>query len=86
MHEIADGLMDPDEREELHGLIDSTHRVFHGRRAPITHVTPIGDRMEEIKSFARDHPRMSMFDIGRHFDINEGRVSEILSGKRDHLA
>lgn len=38
-----------------------------------------------VLAFKQRHPHHSHFEIARRFGVNQGRVSEILSGKRDHL-
>lgn len=35
-----------------------------------------------VRRMKREHPGLSQAAIGRHFNINAGRVSEILRGKR----
>ena len=36
----------------------------------------------EIIAYARQHPEAQMADIAAWFEVNQGRVSEILNGKR----
>lgn len=78
IHEIADEYAIP----ELHDLAEATRRRWHGRRAPDTQVTPVGEEAARIRTFAIEHPRMTLFDIGRIFNTNQGRISELLFGKR----
>lgn len=80
LHEIAD---DPDMperfRDELHALAEGTRFRRGTRRTPETRPTP---DPEAIAEYARRHPAISVSDLARHFNTNQGRISEILSGKR----
>lgn len=51
------------------------------QRIESTHVTPL--LAYRIREYARDHPDETMLSIGRHFNVNQGRVSEALYGKRE---
>lgn len=45
--------------------------------------TPITPELkQEIRTFARKHKNMDQQEIGNHFNVNPGRVSELLSGFR----
>jgi hypothetical protein len=35
----------------------------------------------QILAYADQHPLMTQAEIGRHFDVNPGRVSEVLAGE-----
>jgi predicted XRE-type DNA-binding protein len=37
---------------------------------------------DEIRAFKREHPGMSQVAISRRFNVNQGRISEALKGKR----
>lgn len=57
------------------------------RRSPVRRVAPRSapatpGLREDIRSFAKDHPDMSMAEIGAVFNVNNGRVSEALAGFR----
>jgi hypothetical protein len=52
------------------------------RRAPHTRAKVTPELKRQIKAYAADHPRMHMATIGRRFNVDGGRVSEILGGKR----
>jgi hypothetical protein len=79
MHELADiyGI------QELHFLAEQTRR-----RTPVRHVrrprqaSPDAEMEQAIRAFARQHPEATMFDIGRRFNVNQGRVSEAIGGFR----
>ena len=51
-----------------------------GRKAPTTRgsLTPV--LAPEICAFAAAHPEMNQDEIGRHFNVAGGRVSEALAG------
>jgi hypothetical protein len=57
------------------------------RRPPIrsavtsTHITP--KLIGEIQEFADANPHLSYQGIARKFNVNQGRVSEALRGKRE---
>ena len=36
----------------------------------------------EIRAYARANPSRLQVEIARHFNVNQGRVSELLKGKR----
>lgn len=36
----------------------------------------------QIRSHARANPTLTQVEIGRHFNVNPGRVSECVNGKR----
>lgn len=46
-------------------------------RTPIT-----AELKRNIRKYAREHKAQDMQEIGNHFNVNPGRVSEILSGFR----
>lgn len=57
------------------------------RRPPATRAerssTPMSARLAgAIRTFAEKHPGRSQRAIAEHFNVNPGRVSEVLSGKR----
>lgn len=52
------------------------------RRAPPSS-TPMTPKLEvQIRAFARANPTWSFAKIGEHFNVNGGRVSEAVRGKR----
>lgn len=38
---------------------------------------------DEIREFAEENPSMSQQDVGVVFNVNHGRISEVLKGKRE---
>ena len=69
---------------ELTKLAKLTKRRSPTRRAPRTKCAPVTKALAyRVKVYARANPDMHMRDIGRAFGIDQGRVSEILSGFRD---
>ena len=53
-----------------------------GQRAP-RNSTPMTDKLAvAIRAYKRANPDATQVDIGRRFNINQGRVSEALRGKR----
>ena len=56
------------------------------RKSPIRRAPPSKYMTERLKAeicdFARANPNMDLFDIAARFDVNIGRVSEVLNGKR----
>ncbi|MGL5839923.1 MAG: hypothetical protein ACRCY3_15625 [Sphingorhabdus sp.] len=65
--------------EELHDLVDEMYRNSPVRRAMphSAHLTP--ELAEEIRIFARKHPKMHQRDIAQKFNVNPGRVSEAMN-------
>ena len=67
---------------ELAVLAEATRRRSHGRKGRVVsrEVTPALEA--EVRDYAKLHKEESMHVIGQRFGINQGRVSEILFGKR----
>lgn len=57
-------------------------REFTGRKTPVKHRRMTNELAAEVCDFARRNANLSHEEIARQFDINAGRVSEALSGKR----
>ena len=53
------------------------HRPVKAIRTPIT-----PELKKTIRAFAREHKAMDLQELGNHFNVNPGRVSEILAGFR----
>jgi hypothetical protein len=68
--------------EELNQLANEIGRRPSGTRAPATSATMTYQLREEIRAFAAANPGMSQAKIGARFNVNPGRVSEALKGKR----
>jgi hypothetical protein len=84
MREISEMIRDtfPDEADELVYLTEELRRRVPGKRAPATSTSMTPELAEEIKEFAADNPEESHQAIANVFNVNHGRISEILSGKR----
>jgi hypothetical protein len=83
MREIAELIQadHPDESGELFELAAEIKRRSGPRAAPTsTPMTP--ELSEEIREYAEANPGMSHQDIGVVFNVNHGRVSEAIIGKR----
>ncbi len=78
LRQKAVSLNDP----ELNTLADELGRRKPEKRAPIASqkMTPVLASLIRIR--AETFPDHSHADIGRHFNVNPGRVSEALRGKR----
>jgi hypothetical protein len=73
----------PDEAAELVELADELKRRSpSGPRAPATSTPMTPELADEIREFAEQNPGMSHQDIGVVFNVNHGRVSEAIRGKR----
>ena len=68
--------------DELDELADEIGRRPVVQRAPTTS-SPMTDKLRaEIRKMKAAAPRLSNAEIGRRLNINPGRVSETLRGKR----
>ena len=89
MNEVADLLfalskkqVDPKDTELLKKI---AARV--SRRKPVRKAQSVARRCTpelrgEIRTFAKRNPNMTYAEIARRFDVNPGRVSEAMAGKR----
>lgn len=67
---------------ELDELADEIGRRSPRQRAPITSAPMTDALRREIRVMKAAEPDVSQAEIGRQFNINPGRVSEALRGKR----
>jgi hypothetical protein len=68
--------------DELDELADEIARRSPRQRAPITSA-PMTDALRaHIRALKAAKPDLSQVEIGRRFNLNPGRVSEALRGKR----
>jgi len=65
--------------DRLAGEMSRKPRATH---APITSAPMTPARAQEIRSLKARYPTMSQHEIGRLTGTNQGRVSEVLAGKR----
>jgi hypothetical protein len=84
MRQIADAIEAncPSVAEELRSLAGELKRRPSNVRSPqtSTHITP--RLIFEIQQFADANPYLSHQAIAKKFNVNQGRVSEALRGKR----
>jgi hypothetical protein len=67
---------------ELNDLADEIARRPSGQRAPISS-SPMTDQLrQQIIAMQEASPDLSHAEIGRQLNVNPGRVSETLKGKR----
>ena len=78
LREIAEELG----HEELAQLADELPRRAPVRRAPVSSRRMTPELSDKIRQHAEANPTESYIAIGRHFDVNPGRVSEIMAGFR----
>ena len=68
---------------ELNQLAEEISRRPSGQRAARTSA-PITDELrEQIKAMKAAEPGLSQAEIGKRLNVNPGRVSETLKGKRE---
>lgn len=67
---------------ELRTLAEHTRRRRNCQPAPIVSAPVTDETRQAVREFAAANPEMTMHNIATHFDLNQGRVSEILYGKR----
>lgn len=74
------------ERIKKRQVIDAINSVIPMlKRDPATRKTTVRSRpmtwelAQEIRAYAKKHPRASHQEIGDHFKVNTGRVSEVLN-------
>lgn len=78
LHEIAreNGL------PELAQLAEETKRRYHGRKGRTTALKVTPALAARVRAYFKAHPDENNRTIGARFQIDGGRVSEILFGKR----
>lgn len=67
---------------ELADLADETKRRPAGRQAPPCSRAITDELADQVRAYAAENPTAPLNAIGLRFGINQGRVSEILFGKR----
>ena len=68
--------------DELNDLADEIGRRPPRQRAPKTSVPMTDSLKDQIKAMKAAEPNLSQAEIGRRLNLNPGRVSEALRGKR----
>lgn len=78
LHALADEL----DVAELHQLAEATRRRRPVRKAPVKS-RPVDPAVKvQMRAYAASHPDAQQREIGQTFNLNAGRVSETLAGKR----
>lgn len=67
---------------EIERLDHQLTRRAPKRKAPKSSDAMTDEKAAGIRKFAQDNPTMTQVEIGRHFNVNQGRVSEALRGFR----
>lgn len=67
---------------ELRALADELRRRPCGRKAPPSAEPMTPELARRIQAYRRANPSLSQVEISQHFRVNQGRVSEVLKGKR----
>lgn len=68
--------------DELDGLADEIARRPGGQRVPVTSAPMTDALRDEVRAMKAADPDLSHAEIGRRLNVNPGRVSETLRGKR----
>lgn len=68
--------------EELHKLAEATRRRRAVRRAPVKSRPLDPQTAAAVRAYLAAHPNAHQRDVGQMFNLNAGRVSESLRGKR----
>ncbi|PWC54413.1 hypothetical protein TSA6c_00360 [Azospirillum sp. TSA6c] len=63
-------------------LVPELYRRPARRRAPVECSPPTPEVAEQIRTIARMNPRLSYRKLADMFDMNIGRISEVIAGKR----
>lgn len=79
LFKMAEDLKIPRLRE----LAEELWRRPVARRAPAESRYFTDDLADKIRAYAKQHPDHTYAAIGLAFNVNQGRVSEAIAGKRD---
>ena len=83
MYALADEPgMAPRFSKTLRWLADELKRRPAPRKAEAVSARITPKLAHNIRAFAVRHPNVTQFEIGRRFRVNQGRVSEVVRGKR----
>lgn len=72
----------PHEADELSQLADELKRRPSGPRAPAISTPMTPELAQEIRDYVKAHPGLPQQSVAEAFNVNHGRVSEALKGKR----
>jgi len=67
---------------ELHLLAEQTRRRYNGRTTPKVSDTVTPETEAAIRAYHAAYPDKALHQVARVFQVNQGRVSEALRGKR----
>jgi hypothetical protein len=56
-------------------------RTPYARKAQVTSAQLSPNMVKDIKKFLKDNPNMALNKVAEKFEVNPGRISEILHGK-----
>ena len=75
--------MDSEVRTRIEAAMQEMYRDYSlGRKARVQS-SPVTDEVKRlVRTYAKTYPDMTQQQIAQKFNINAGRVSEILTGKR----
>jgi hypothetical protein len=84
VREIAEQIQGdhPIESGELLELADEMRRRPSGPKAPASSTPMTRELALEIREYAEEHSGLSQQTIAEAFNVNHGRVSEAIKGKR----
>lgn len=68
--------------DALDHLADAISRKPRATNAPVASAPMTAAKAEEIRRLKAWYPKMTQHEIGRLTGTNQGRVSEVLAGKR----
>ena len=77
--------MDHRVRIAIESALQEMYREYTKPKAPITSNKITASLGKTIIAYAKTHPTASCQQIGVKFNVNSGRVSELLSGKHDYF-
>jgi hypothetical protein len=85
IREIAEAIEEdyPDKSGELFELADELRRRSPAPRATMTSTSMTPELAQEIRDYAEANPGTSHQAIAEQFNVNHGRVSEAIHGKRE---
>lgn len=69
-------------KPELAETADELRRRPSGPRPPPVSQPMSADLVEAIRALKAANPRMTQVEIARRCSVNQGRISEVLKGKR----
>lgn len=71
-----------DQADALDEYVEELYRRPAVKRAPVTRAAITPELKKQIRAYAKLHPDLNNATIGRRFNVDGGRVSEALAGKR----